>query len=75
MIWLTKSNRLWHLICVCLVSFIFGWASGITSIICLEFKDVLHNKNIKAWDWIDVIFGMLGCIVGGAIHWKIFKHW
>lgn len=73
--WLTTSNRSWHLLGVYLVSLILGWASGITAIACLEFKDVLHTKNIKAWDWLDVIAGLIGCIIGGAIHWVILKHW
>jgi uncharacterized membrane protein YccC len=73
--WLTTSNRSWHLLGVYLVSLILGWASGITAIACLEFKDVLRTKNIKAWDWLDVIAGFIGCIIGGAIHWVILKHW
>ncbi|MBO7220835.1 MAG: hypothetical protein J6V21_06600 [Alistipes sp.] len=73
--WLSVSNRSWHLLCVYVVSLFLGWASGITAIACLEFKDVLHTKNIKAWDWVDVIAGLIGCIIGGAIHWVILKHW
>lgn len=73
--WLSKSNRSWHLLCVYLVSLVLGWASGITAIVCLEFKDMLHAKSIHAWDWADVIAGMLGCAIGGTIHWILFKHW
>lgn len=73
--WLLVSNRPAHIFCVGIVSLLLGWASGITAIACLEFKDVLHTKNIKAWDWLDVIAGLIGCIIGGAIHWVILKHW
>ena len=73
--WLTTSNRLWHLLCVYLVSLLLGWASGITAIACLEFKDVLHTKNIKAWDWVDCLAGGIGCFIGGLLHWLIFSHW
>ena len=73
--WISDSNRSWHLLCVYLVSLFLGWASGITAICCLEFKDVLHSKDNKAWDWLDCLAGFFGCIVGGAIHWVILKHW
>lgn len=69
------SNRPAHILCVGIVSLLLGWASGITAIACLEFKDVLHTKNIKAWDWLDCLAGLIGCIIGGAIHFAIFKHW
>ena len=73
--WLLTSNRGLHLLCVWLLSLALGWASGITAIVCLEVKDVLHNKDIEAWDWVDCLAGGIGCFIGGLLHWLIFKHW
>ena len=73
--WLFISNRQWHLIGVCAISLVLGWASGITAIICLEFKDVQGANSLKAWDWLDVAAGLIGGITGGAVHWVLLKHW
>lgn len=72
--WLGKSNRLAHLFGVFILSAILGWAAGIAAIITAEVKDV-QRGDWSAWDWLDVAAGVLGCALGGAIHWAIFKHW
>lgn len=38
--WLLVSNRPAHLLCVGVMSLVLGWASGIASIVSLEYKDV-----------------------------------
>lgn len=72
--WLTVSNRPAHILCVCLMSIVLGWQGGVGAIIALEYKDV-QRGGWKCWDWLDVVAGVIGCIIGGAIHWVIFKHW
>lgn len=73
--WLLVSNRLWHLLGVYIVSLALGWASGITAIACLEFKDVQHSQSLSSWDWLDCVAGLIGCVIGGGIHFAITKHW
>lgn len=72
--WLKTSNRPAHILCVGIMSLLLGWSAGIASIISLEYKDV-QRGGWKCWDWLDVLAGVIGCIIGGAIHWVIFKHW
>lgn len=72
--WLLTSNRPAHLLCVGLVSLALGWSSGIAAIIALEYKDV-QRGGWKCWDWLDCLAGLIGCLIGGAIHFVIFKHW
>lgn len=73
--WVSTSNRGWHLLGVYIVSLCLGWASGVTAIVCLETKDVLHAKSIKAWSWSDCLAGVVGCALGGLVHWITLKHW
>lgn len=63
-----------HMICVGLVSLVLGWSSGIAAIIALEYKDV-QRGGWKCWDWLDCLAGLIGCLIGGAIHFAILKHW
>lgn len=72
--WLGKSNRLAHLYGVFVLSGILGWAAGATAIITAEAKDV-QSGGWKCWDWLDCAAGAIGCVLGGAIHWVIVKHW
>ena len=72
--WLLTSNRLAHLICVGVMSLALGWAAGIASIISLEYKDV-QRGGWTCWDWLDCLAGLIGCVIGGGIHFAIFKHW
>lgn len=72
--WLGKSNRLAHLYGVFMLSGILGWAAGATAIITAEAKDV-QSGGWKCWDWLDCAAGAIGCVLGGAIHWVIVKHW
>lgn len=72
--WLFVSNRMAHMICVGLVSLALGWSSGIAAIIALEYKDV-QRGGWSCWDWLDCLAGLIGCLIGGAIHFAILKHW
>lgn len=72
--WLFISNRMAHMICVGLVSLVLGWSSGIAAIIALEYKDV-QRGGWSCWDWLDCLAGLIGCLIGGAIHFAILKHW
>lgn len=69
--WLTKSNRLWHLLCVCLMSIVLDWQGGVGAIIALEYKDV-QRGGWKCWDWFDVLAGAIGCLIGSLFHLKAF---
>lgn len=71
--WLLTSNRLAHLLCVGVMSISLGWCAGIASIISLEYKDVQHG-DWECWDWLDCLAGLIGCVIGGAIHYYIFRH-
>ena len=71
--WLLTSNRLAHLLCVGVMSIALGWCAGIASIISLEYKDV-QRGGWECWDWLDCLAGLIGCAIGGAIHYYIFRH-
>jgi len=64
MSWLTKSNRLKHLLLAIPIGFVFtilcvlGVASG------MEFKDRQWGGS---WDWLDWLATMLGGLVGQAL--------
>lgn len=74
MSWITKSNRLKHLIFAIPIGFVFtiicvlGVASG------MEFKDVAYDKANSGksilnwswahWDWLDWLATMIGGIIG-----------
>lgn len=72
--WLCVSNRPAHLLCVGVMSIVLGWQGGMGAIIALEYKDV-QRGGWECWNWLDVLAGAIGCIIGGTIHWIIFKHW
>lgn len=72
--WIFVSNRMAHMICVGLVSLALGWSSGIAAIIALEYKDV-QRGGWSCWDWLDCLAGLIGCLIGGAIHFVTLKHW
>ena len=72
--WLFVSNRLLHILCVGIMSIILGWSAGVASIISLEYKDV-QRGGWQCWDWLDCLAGLIGCAIGGAVHWLIFRHW
>ncbi len=72
--WLGKSNRLAHLFGLFIIAAILGWAAGIAAIITAEAKDV-QRGDWSAWDWLDVAAGCIGCVLGGAIHFTLLKHW
>ena len=71
--WLLTSNRLAHLLCVGVMSIALGWCAGVASIISLEYKDV-QRGGWGCWDWLDCLAGAIGCAIGGAIHYYIFRH-
>ena len=68
------SNRPAHILCVGIMSLLLGWSAGVASIISLEYKDV-QRGGWECWDWLDCLAGLIGCAIGGAIHWVILKHW
>ena len=72
--WLLVSNRPVHLLCVGVMSLLLGWSAGIASIISLEYKDV-QRGGWTCWDWLDCAAGAIGCVIGGLVHWILFKHW
>lgn len=72
--WLCISNRPAHILCVGIMSIVLGWQGGMGAIIALEYKDV-QRGGWQCWDWLDVLAGLIGCIIGGGIHWVVFKHW
>lgn len=72
--WLLVSNRLATLLCVGVMSLILGWTAGIASIVSLEYKDV-QREGWSYWDWLDCAAGLIGCVIGGAVHFIILKHW
>ena len=72
--WLLTSNRLAHLVCVGIMSIALGWCAGVASIISLEYKDV-QRGGWECWDWLDCLAGLIGCVIGAATHYYIFKHW
>lgn len=72
--WLLLSNRIPHLVCVGIMSIVLGWSAGIASIISLEYKDV-QKGGWECWDWLDCLAGLIGCVIGGASHWILFRHW
>ena len=68
------SNRPAHILCVGIMSLLLGWSAGVASIISLEYKDV-QRGGWGCWDWLDVVAGLIGCLIGGGVHFAIFKHW
>lgn len=72
--WLFVSNRPAHILCVGIMSLLLGWSAGVASIISLEYKDV-QRGGWECWDWLDVVAGLIGCIVGGSVHYYLFRHW
>ena len=72
--WLLLSNRPAHILCVGVMSLFLGWSAGIASIISLEYKDV-QKGDWTCWDWLDCLAGLIGCIMGGTIHFILTKHW
>ena len=72
--WLFVSNRPAHILCVGIMSIILGWSAGIASIISLEYKDV-QRGGWQCWDWLDCLAGLIGCVIGGGIHFYLFGHW
>lgn len=72
--WLLVSNRLGHILCVGAMALALGWSAGIASIIALEYKDV-QRGGWSCWDWLDCSAGLIGCIIGGGVHYALLKHW
>lgn len=69
-----EGNRLKHVFYASIMSLALGWAAGIASIVSLEYKDV-QRGGWTCWDWLDCAAGLIGCVIGGAVHFAIFKHW
>ena len=75
MSWITKSNRLKHLIfaipCAFLLTFLFVLGLGVG----MEFKDKMWGGK---WDWLDLtatcIGGVIGQILQIVLIWLIFKN-
>lgn len=71
---LLLSNRPAHLLCVGVMALLLGWSAGVAAIVALEYKDV-QRGGWSCWDWLDCVAGLIGCIIGGGIHFALTKHW
>lgn len=74
--WLRESNRWKHLVGILVVSFFGTLLMGVGCIGGMEFKDVHHYNgdhvpfrkwDWSAWDWLDVLAGVIGGIIGQAL--------
>jgi hypothetical protein len=74
--WLRDSNRFYHLAGIGIVSFFGTILMGIGCAFGMDFKDVHHSHgndgkpfrdwNWSAWDWLDILAGLIGGIIGQA---------
>ena len=79
---LSSSHRRQHLIGIFLVTLFGSLLMAVGCIAALEFKDVQHSHgndrkplrswNWSAWDWLDVLAGLLGTIPALAIHAALY---
>lgn len=72
--WLLMSNRPAHILCVGVMALLLGWSAGIASIVAPEYKDV-QRGGWSSWDWLDCLAGLIGCVIGGGVHFALTKHW
>ena len=80
--WLLASHRLQHLLGIFLVTLLGSLPMAVGCILAMEFKDVQHSHgndskplrswNWSAWDWLDVLAGLLGTIPALAIHAALY---
>ena len=80
--WLRTSHRLHHLIGIFFVTLFGTLLMAVGCIAGMEFKDVHHSFgndskpirswNWSAWDWLDVLAGLLGTIPALAIHAALY---
>lgn len=40
----------------------------------LEYKDIQRGGWL-CWDWLDCLAGLIGCVIGGGIHFALTEHW
>lgn len=68
------KNSLNHFSVCALLSLLgtHGVAMAIGASLCKEYDD---KKYYSHWCWLDLLFDLLGCAVGMAVHWWIFKSW
>lgn len=74
--WLRDSHRFYHLAGIGIVSFFGTILMGIGCAFGMDFKDVHHSHgndgkpfrdwNWSAWDWLDILAGLIGGIIGQA---------
>ena len=79
---LSSSHRLHHLVGIFLVTLFGSLLMAVGCIAAMEFKDVQHSHgndrkplrswNWSAWDWLDVLAGLLGTIPALAIHAALY---
>ena len=50
----------------------YGMSVAIGAAITKEYCD---KQSYGHWCWFDLLFDFLGCAVGMAAHWWIFKTW
>lgn len=80
--WLRTSHRLYHLIGFFFVTLFGTLLMAVGGIAAMEFKDVHHSFgndskpirswNWSAWDWLDVLAGLLGTLPALAIHAALY---
>ena len=80
--WLGQSNRMKHLSACFVIAAACGVDAGIIAGLSVEYKDWAYQgqpkgKNIfqegAGWDWLDVAASTIGAILGGIVHYLIFK--
>ena len=74
--WLKESHRFYHLVGIFFVTLLGTIEAGIGCSLGMEFKDVHHSygndgkpfreRNWSAWDWLDILAGLIGGILGQA---------
>lgn len=69
------KNSIKHFSVCFLLSLIgaYGMSAAIGASVTREYDNSKTKGN--HWCWLDLLFDFLGCVVGMAVHWCIFKKW
>lgn len=69
------KNSIKHFFVCFLLSLIgaYGMAFALGGSLCKEWRDSKSKGN--HWCWFDLLFDFLGCAVGIAVHWWVFRTW
>lgn len=68
------KNSLKHFSVCFLLSLVgaYGMSVAIGAALTKEWYD---KQSYGHWCWLDLLFDLLGCAAGMAVHWRIFKTW